>query len=92
MCGFCNVWAGVCVGLKCMVICMCGTVTVRVDVMCGNCNCESILVICNINLLDWGFLFCHGQKCCVHKSDFIPRIFNCIVAYNSLGISCIGFV
>jgi hypothetical protein len=41
-----------------MGMCMCGFVTVRVDVMCGNCTCVTILVMCNMYLLDypgWGF-------------------------------------
>jgi hypothetical protein len=32
---------------------MCGIVTVRVDVMCGNCKCVAILVTCNMYLLDY---------------------------------------
>jgi hypothetical protein len=50
---FCDVWGGVCVGLNCMGMCMCGIVTVRVDVMTDNCNCETILVMCNMYLLDY---------------------------------------
>jgi hypothetical protein len=53
MCGFCNVWVSVRVGLKFMDMCMCGIVTVRVDEMCGNCSCVTILVICNMYLLDY---------------------------------------
>jgi hypothetical protein len=52
MCGSFNMWVSVCVGLKRMGMCMCGIATVRVDVMFGNCTSVTILVMCNMHLLD----------------------------------------